>query len=218
MTFVIPVISHHPTISLFQEKHPSPHCDARHRGCPQPFLVPSASQPDRGPHVFIDPMGRFLVQKLCFFFPMGMFIHAPTMCNLYDSFQFTLQLHRTTLESWGRKYLLSKRTHISIWSSAFSSEFLYSLYWRFWCSFYLLFLIFWQGKGRLHYHALKFNLPEGYDLWSSGCKALLCLHQFALQKVNQCSEIRHTPPIWKEASPTVFLNELPLHGVNTKQL
>lgn len=198
MTFVIPVISH--LTYLFSRRSILAHTAMPNtEAVLKPFLMPSAPRPDRGPHIFVDPMGGFIVEKLCCFFPTGMFIRAPTIGNLYDSFQFTLQLHRTMFESWGRKYLLSKRLHITICSSAFSPEFLYSLYWNFWCNFSLLFLIFWQGKGRLLYHAVIFNLPEVYDLWSSGCKALFCLHQFASEKSKPA--FRNQTPLQPEDKP-----------------
>lgn len=194
MTFVIPVISH---LGYLFSRWSIP----AHTVMPgtaavlKPLLVSPAPRPDRSLPVFVDPTGGFLVEKLCRFLPTATYIHVLTVCNLYDSFQFTLQLHRTLFDSCGRKYLLSKRLHTVICSSAFSPEFLYSLYWVFWCNFPLLFVIFWQGKGRLLYHALKFNLPEVYELQGSGCQALLCLHQFALQKSKPMS--RNQNLIWR---------------------
>lgn len=198
-------------------QHPSPHCDGRHSSCPRTSPGVPSTPAWQVPPVFVDPRGGFLVEKLCRFLPTATCIHVLTVCNLYDRFQFTLQLHRTIFDSCGRKYLLSKRLHTVICSSAFSPEFLYSLYWVFWCNFPLLFVIFWQGKGRLLYHALKFNLPEVYELQGSGCQALLCLHQFALQKSKPM--FRNHKPLQSEDKPvSEFLNEFPLQMVNTKPL
>lgn len=114
----------------------------------KPFLVSSAPCSDMYPHVFVDLMGGFLVEKLFWFFPAAAFIRVLSICNLYDSFQFTLQLHRTIFDSCGRNYLLSKRLHITVCSSPFSPKFLCSLYCAFWCKFPLLFLIFLAGEGK----------------------------------------------------------------------
>ena len=198
MTFVTAVTSHL-TYYFFRQSTAAPTTMPDTEVVLKPLLVPPALRFDRGPHVFADPVGGFLAEKLCCFFPTGMFIHVPTMYNLYDSFQFTLQLHRTTLVCRGRKYLWSERLHITILSLAFSPEFLYSLNWKFWCNFSLLLLIFWQGKGRLLYHALKFNPPEVYDLQSSGCKAFLCLYQFTLQKSKPA--FRYQTPLRSEDKP-----------------
>jgi len=66
------------------------------------------------------------------------------------------------------------------------------------------FLIFLAVEGRPLYPTLQFNLPEVYKLQSSGCKALLCPHQFALQKANKCSEIRHHSDLKISWSHSVF--------------
>lgn len=55
-------------------------------------------------------------------------------------------------------------------------------------------------------------MPEVYELQSSGCKALLCLHPFALQKSKPM--LRSQTPLRSEDKPvSVFLNEIsPTHG------
>lgn len=93
MTFVIPVISH---LSYQFSRwsilaHPAvPATD----GVLKPLLVGPALRPHRSLHLFVDPMGGFLVEKLCGFFP-DKFIHVLTIGNLCDNFQFTLWLHMT---------------------------------------------------------------------------------------------------------------------------